>query len=192
MCGGVEISGKQIEHELNYRKDQFIFVGRLEELKGIDMLLRVWQRLGNQFSKLIICGTGELEHWCREFVSREQIKNVEFRGTVSNRDVKKIIRESRALVLPTRWYEGFPVSIVEAYSLGTPVVGPNIGNVNSLIRQGITGFTFEYSDEFSLQETVIETVKQKWNEIKIKKFCKEYFGEERNYKVLKRIYKRLN
>ena len=188
MCGGVELFGKRMECEFNDRKDQFVFCGRLEELKGIDMLLRVWKGLGNQFSRLIICGTGELEYWCREFVNREQIKNVEIRGIVPNRDVKKIIRESRALILPTRCYEGFPMSIAEAYSVGTPVIGPNIGNVNELILQDTTGLIFEYNNELSLKGVIVTATKKEWKEVK--RYYKESFGEEGNYKVLAKIYEK--
>lgn len=171
------------------RKDQFVFVGRLEQLKGIDMLLRVWQRLGNQFSRLIVCGTGELDNWCREFVKEKDIRNIEFRGVIPNRDVKKIIGESRALILPSRCYEGFPMSIAEAYSMGTPVIGPNVGNIDGLIRQGITGVKYKYNDEVSLQETIYRFSRQEWK--KVRENYEEYLSEEGNYNILRDIYEKI-
>lgn len=56
--------------------------------------------------------------------------------------MKKILANSKALILPTQLYEGFPMSIVEAYSVGTPVIGSNIGNVKSVIEERITGVIF--------------------------------------------------
>lgn len=72
--------------------------------------------------KLIVCGTGPMEEWCREFIRQNQL-HAELKGFVSNAEVRRLIAESRALILPTQWYEGFPMSIVEAYSVGTPVLG---------------------------------------------------------------------
>lgn len=184
--GGVNVFEPQLFEEHTHRKDQFVFVGRLEEIKGIDMLLRVWQRLGNHFSKLIVCGTGPLDEWCGEFLKKHEIQNVELRGYISNGEVKRIIRESRALIMPTRLYEGFPMSIVEAYSVGTPVIGPNVGNAGGLIRHGITGLTFEYNNDFSLQETVGKFVRAECGEVM--KYYKEHFAEAGNYKKLIGIY----
>lgn len=168
------------------QKDQFVFVGRLDELKGIDLLMHAWKLLGNQFSKLIICGTGPLDDWCRDFIKENRIQNVELRGFLPNDDIKKIIRESKALILPTRLYEGFPMSLVEAYSVGIPVIGSNIGNVSNLIKCNVTGMTFKYNDVFSLKNVVSEFKGKEWENIK--RYYEEHFGEERNYKILMHIY----
>jgi len=123
------------------RKNQFVFSGRLDKLKGIDLLLRVWNEMGEQAPKLIVCGTGPMEEWCRKFVEKNKL-NVELCGFVPNEDVRDILANSKALILPTQWYEGFPMSVVEAYSVGTPVIGSDIGNVKSVIEEGITGVKF--------------------------------------------------
>ena len=71
-----------------------------------------------------------------------QAGNVEFRGFVSNTEVLKIIANSKALILPTQWYEGFPMSIVEAFSVGTPVLCSELGNAGSVVEEGVTGCKF--------------------------------------------------
>ena len=58
-------------------------------------------------------------------------------GFVTNDKTLKIIANSKALVLPTQWYEGFPMSIVEAFSVGTPVVCSEFGNAGSINIEGI-------------------------------------------------------
>ena len=68
-------------------------------------------------------------------------------GLVDNKEVKKIISESKGLILPTQWYEGFPMSILESFSCGTPVIGSNIGNVGNLIIDGINGYKFDTIEE---------------------------------------------
>lgn len=120
------------------RENQFVFAGRLDKLKGIDILLEAWEKLGKNAPKLIVCGTGPLEDRCRKFVEENRC-NVELRGFVPNEETKRIIGKSRALILLTQWYEGFPMSIVESYSVGTPVICSDLGNCGSVVQDGVTG-----------------------------------------------------
>lgn len=135
------------------RENQFIFAGRLDKLKGIDVLLEAWKLMGENAPKLIICGTGPMEEWCKEFVAGNKV-NVELRGFVPNSEARKLIANSRALILPTQWYEGFPMSVVEAFSVGTPVICSDLGNVGSIVEEGVTGYKFESRSAEGLAEAV--------------------------------------
>ncbi|MBQ5884532.1 MAG: glycosyltransferase family 4 protein, partial [Clostridia bacterium] len=136
------------------RKDQYVFVGRLEEIKGIKLLLEAWKQLGESAPKLILCGTGPLEDWCKDFVEENKLNNVEFRGFIPNEDVIDIISESRALIFPTQVYEGFPMTIAEAFSVGTPVICSDLGNAGSIVEEGITGLKFQIDSVEGLLEAV--------------------------------------
>ena len=169
------------------RKDQFVFAGRLDELKGIDVLFEAWKKMGASAPKLIVCGTGPMEDWCKDFVLKSDV-NIEMRGFISNEKVKELVSESSALVLPTQWYEGFPMSIVEAFSVGTPVVCSDLGNAGSVVENGITGIKFSASSSKSLSRAI--------NGLKDYKniYCDTYeaysrlYSEEQNYKELVEIY----
>lgn len=124
------------------RLNRFIFAGRLDKLKGIDILFEAWKKMGNHAPKLIVCGTGPMEHWCQNFVEMNNI-NIELKGFVNNKEIRNLLAYSKALVLPTQWYEGFPMSIIEAYSVGTPVVCSNIGNAGDIVKENVTGCKFE-------------------------------------------------
>lgn len=89
---------------------------------------------GEDAPKLIVCGTGPMEDWCKSF-TRENDVNIEMRGFVPNNEALKLIANSKALVLPTQWYEGFPMSIVEAFSVGTPVICSDLGNAGSVVEE---------------------------------------------------------
>lgn len=134
------------------RKKQFVFVGRLDKLKGIDLLLKAWK--GIKDSELIICGTGPEEEWCKTFIEENKLFNVHMIGFVTNAQVMDIIAVSKALILPTLWYEGFPMTIVESFACGTPVIGSDIGNVGDLIEHGITGLKLKFDSVESLKETI--------------------------------------
>lgn len=172
------------------RKNQFVFSGRLDKLKGIDLLLRAWNEMGEQAPKLIVCGTGPMEEWCRRFVEKNKI-NVELRGFVSNEDVREILANSKALILPTRLYEGFPMSIVEAYSVGTPIICSNLGNPGNIVTEGITGYKFKCDDldELILAVRHLYCCENMFSEV-LEEYIRKY-SIEKNYNQLKVIYERI-
>ncbi|WP_462410342.1 glycosyltransferase family 4 protein [Neobacillus sp. Marseille-QA0830] len=166
------------------RKNQFIFAGRLDRLKGIRLLLEAWKEIKGP--DLIICGTGPEEEWCKRFIQEHELDNVKIYGYVPNTEVKKIIAQSKALILPTQWYEGFPMTIVESLSTGTPVIGSDIGNVGNVINDGVTGLKFKFNSVESLRNTI-----KKFNDMvdsSIKQFDLNYSSDV-NYQILRRIYK---
>lgn len=155
------------------RKEQYVFAGRLDKLKGIDILLEAWKQLGENAPKLVICGTGPLEDWCKSFVVENGLTSVEFKGFIQNSEVIEIISESKALILPTQLYEGFPMTIVESFSVGTPVICSDLGNTGSLVQEGVTGAKFQSDSVESLlkainrlneYENIYETSKQEFVE----------------------------
>lgn len=165
------------------RKNQFIFAGRLDKLKGIHLLLEAWMDIKD--SDLIICGAGPEKELCEEFIRDNGMSNVKMFGLVENNKLQKIIAESKALILPTQWYEGFPMTIVESLACGTPVIGSNIGNVSNLIKDGVSGRTFQYNSVESLRDAVkniTDMVESSTNQYK------ENYTSHRNYTLLNSIY----
>lgn len=136
------------------RLNQMVYAGRLEKLKGVDVLLESWRLLGEDAPRLILCGTGPLEDWCRDFICEHGIQNVQMRGFTPNAEVRRLMAQSRALILPTQWYEGFPVSIVEALSVGTPVLCSDLGNAGSIVTEGVTGRKFQPNSPEDLARAV--------------------------------------
>ena len=57
---------------------------------------------------------------------------------------------ARATVLPTLWYEGFPMTIAESLSVGTPVIVSDLGNAGAIIKEGVTGLHFPAGDAAAL------------------------------------------
>ncbi len=178
---------KQITSVTSTRKEQYVFVGRLDKLKGIDFLFNTWKKMGEDAPKLVVCGTGPMEKWCKTFIEENKV-NIELKGFVPNGEVHKVIAESKALILPTELYEGFPMTIVEAFSVGTPVICSNIGNAKSIIEEGKNGRTFKLHDADDLIHSIgmIDIS----NEDVLKIYYEKY-TEEVNYEILKRIYTRI-
>ena len=169
------------------RLNQFVFVGRLDKLKGVDILFEAWKRMGEGAIKLIVYGMGPMEGWCKSFI-KENVVNIEMRGFVPNDEALKIIANSKALVLPTQWYEGFPMSIVEAFSVGTPVICSDLGNAGSVVEEGITGYKFRYDSIESIMSAIDKMREKPLNKEKIKKIYEIKYSENANYKILNDIY----
>lgn len=168
------------------RRNQMVFAGRLEKLKGVDVLLKSWKLLGENAPQLILCGTGPLEDWCRDYIREHAVQNVQMRGFTPNAEVRRLMAQSRALILPTRCYEGFPVSIVEAFSVGTPVLCSDLGNAGSIVTEGVTGRKFRPDSPEDLARAV--GTNGGMCESTYAQYLSGYTAE-RNYETLEAIYR---
>lgn len=168
------------------RENQVVFAGRLDKLKGVDILFKAWKRMGDNAPKLVVCGTGPMEEWCKMFIQQNDV-NIEMLGFVSNAETLKIIARSKALVLPTQWYEGFPMSIVEAFSVGTPVVCSDFGNAGSIVQDGITGFRFVKSSVEDLSSAITRNRGLCATTFQV---YKTMYTAEANYRTISEIYRK--
>ncbi len=126
--------------EPEYRPgNAFVYLGRLVKEKGVATLIKAAAVAG---VSLRVIGTGPEEGALRN-LSMCLGADVSFLGYLSGSPLHDQIRSARALVLPSEWYENAPVSVMEAYALGKPVIGAAIGGIPELIREGGSGVTFE-------------------------------------------------
>ncbi|MEI3854844.1 MULTISPECIES: glycosyltransferase family 4 protein [unclassified Ensifer] len=122
--------------------DYFVFAGRLAPEKGLGTLIRA---AASSRQRLVIAGTGPEEAMLRRLVEQTGA-DVTFAGYLSGQALHRLIGEARALVLPSEWYENAPISVLEAYALGRPVIGASIGGIPEMIREGETGMTAKPGD----------------------------------------------
>lgn len=117
---------------------KFVYFGRLGHEKGLSTLI---QAAAAAKVTLVIVGTGPEEESLKNLANGLDIK-VEFLGYQTGEALHAAIRSARAVVLPSEWYENAPISVMEAYALGVPVIGADIGGIPELIREGSTGLSF--------------------------------------------------
>ena len=117
-----------------------LFVGRLFENKGVGTLLEAWGQLGGRVP-LVLAGSGPLEPEARAAAARDA--NISVLGQVSREEVQGLLRRAAFLVFPSRWYEGFPLTPVEAMAAGLPVVASRLGAVSSIVQDGTSGWLVE-------------------------------------------------
>lgn len=128
--------------------DYFLYFGRLAPEKGVATLMQAAKAAG---VKLKIAGTGPIETELHA-LQKELEGDIEFLGYQSGTTLHALIREARAMVLPSEWYENAPMSVLESFALGTPVIGANIGGIPEMVLDGETGWTFASRDVNSLTE----------------------------------------
>lgn len=120
--------------------EYFLFVGRLSPEKGVDTLLSAFGR--RPPGRLVIVGDGPEASRLRHAAP----KGVEFRGPLAASEVPAVIAGARALMLPSRWYEAAPRTIVEAYAAGVPVLASDIGALPETVEDGLTGYLVPSED----------------------------------------------
>ena len=115
----------------------FVYVGRLSSEKGLHTLVRA---AALARVPVVLVGTGPIADELRLLADHVEA-DVRFLGHLTGADLHAAISSSRAVVLPSTWYENAPISLMEAYALGRPVIGSAIGGIPELIREGETGST---------------------------------------------------
>jgi glycosyltransferase involved in cell wall biosynthesis len=130
----------------------FVYAGRLAPEKGLATLVRA-AALSRQ--QLVLAGTGSEEAALRR-LTLELGADVVFAGYLDKPELQRVIGEARALVLPSEWYENAPVSVLEAYALGRPVIGTRIGGIPELVVHNETGILVESGNVTMLAEALAD------------------------------------
>jgi glycosyltransferase involved in cell wall biosynthesis len=116
-----------------------LFVGRISEEKGIKTLLKAWLSLDDN-SLLKVAGSGPLE------ALLPGKNNLTALGQQSAEEISRLMQQAAFLVLPSEWYEGFPLVLVEAFAHGLPVLASRLGSMADIIKDGETGLLFAPGD----------------------------------------------
>lgn len=128
-----------------------LFVGRLSAEKGVQVLLDAWEKLAGKIP-LKIVGDGPLA--AEIAINAARLPEVELLGRKSGAEVISLMRNAQFLLFPSIWYEGFPMTILEAYSVGLPVIASDLGSMSSIVEPGRTGLHFRPGDPQDLAAKV--------------------------------------
>jgi len=134
--------------------DYLLYFGRLSLEKGIDVLLRALT-LTKSKVKLKIAGSGPEAERLKKMVEELKLENrVEFLGNLSPRDLKPVINQAKAVIIPSVWLENMPFSLLESLALGKVVIAAKTGGMSELIKPEISGFLFERGNSQDLAEKI--------------------------------------
>lgn len=170
---------------LDDQREGFLFVGRLSSEKGIRTLADAMRMAAGKWQCTVV-GTGDEDGLLRN------LDGVSLAGWQDGAAIQQRMRASRALVMPSIWYENFPRTLVEAFSCGLPVIASRLGAMATLIRDGETGLLFDPASADDLCKK-LEWANTHPDEMARmgKNALREYteqYTPQRNYQTLMAIY----
>ncbi len=126
----------------------YVYVGRLEPVKGPDLLVDAWrQQTSDARRRLLIVGGGSLEDSLKATVEEAGLRDVTFVGPTD--DVLKYLQAADVFVLPSIW-EGISNALLEAMAVGIPAIASDVPGNQALVKHGATGMLFKVGDRDSL------------------------------------------
>lgn len=201
-----------------------LFVGRLSEEKGPQLLVEAWRKLGRRRENyeekagssgerrprndsasvlegpvqggipLRIAGDGPVFEKLSGEAKAGGVAEMKLLGRLSREEVRREMLGARFLVFPSIWYEGFPMTIAEAYACGVPVIASRLGSMAEIVRDGVTGLHFEAGSAADLAAKVMWAWSHPEEMTRMGRAARaEYeakYTPERNYEMLMEIYRR--
>ncbi len=132
---------------------RFFFAGRLEEIKGVRDLLDAYAAGDLELGTLVLAGAGgELEG--EVIAAAKSSRYIEYLGRLSRTSVLAQLRRARALLLPARWHENNPMSLLEARAVGVPVICTDMGGLPEMVEHGVDGLVVASAEPRALSDAV--------------------------------------
>ncbi|HLZ47242.1 MAG TPA: glycosyltransferase family 4 protein [Candidatus Limnocylindria bacterium] len=133
-------------------KTNILFVGRVEPRKGALYLVRAYAKLKQRYpeTRLIIVGRGPQLGDLREFVHREQVRDVLFAGRVSDVEKARFYKTADVFCAPSTGQESFGVVLLEAMAAGTAAVASDIHGYKKVVQRNVSGLLVEPRDADAL------------------------------------------
>ena len=167
-----------------------VYFGRLSKEKGLLTLIQAMKSCPDITLKII--GDGPLRESLELSVRDAGAKNVTFLGYKTGGELKTEIKESMFVVLPSECYENNPLAIIEAFSMGKPVIGSRIGGIPELVKNNETGFTFDTGSVQDLKNKISFFADHPGLIVKFGKnarsFAEDKFNADKYYEHLLYIY----
>lgn len=170
------------------RNDHFLFIGRFVSEKGVKVLLDAFSKAP---FKLVIYGYGPMDQEVRN--STRLHPNISYLGALPHDKLSEELRNCTALVFPSIWYEGMPLTLLHAFSTGTPVIASNIGAMSFMIEDHHNGLHFRMGDAADLAQkleywnNLPETEKEAYG-LRSRKTYEDGYTPEGNLKSLRSVY----
>lgn len=159
----LSVNGDLVPDGMPLPYSYFVYAARLEKVKGIFVLLEAFHKWETerkctgkipeeQVPKLFLLGTGPDEAAVKAYIERNNMEHVICLGFTAHDKALRLIRHAKAVLYPSLWYEGFPMTIVESLACSTPVIASDTPNLAEKIKDGENGFLFRTSDTAGLCE----------------------------------------
>lgn len=173
-------------------KGYFLYVGRLERVKGIQYLLEAMTKLPEKI-KLHIVGEGFEEEYFKNTAKKLNLDNVIFLGYKSKQELEEEYKNCIATILPCRWFETFGLTIIESFLSAKPVIASRMGGIPEIIDNGKNGILIEPGNVNQLVDAMLNLYKNQDTAIKMGNLgrikAEQQFNPELHYEKLIKVYK---
>ncbi|MDR4499611.1 MAG: glycosyltransferase family 4 protein [Candidatus Scalindua sp.] len=134
----------------NYKDDEqkphkpyFLFVGRLEKIKGVQNLIPVFKNYSG--AELLIAGDGEFGETLKSLAKGND--NVRFLGRTNHCELRKLYKNALAVIVPSICYEVFGIIIIESFSMKTPVIVNDVSAPTDVVQESGGGYVYNNEKE---------------------------------------------
>jgi glycosyltransferase involved in cell wall biosynthesis len=183
-----------VENDPGQRKDAgdyALFVGRLSPEKGVNVLLKAWTLLNIPLS-LKIAGDGPTRNELEAQVQEGNMQNVHFLGRLDREQTQQTMKGASFLIVPSLWYEGFPMVLAESFACGVPILGSRLGAMQEVIDDGCNGLHFTAGSSADLAEKIVWAYEHSTRMVEMGRNARwkfeTHYGPEANYASLRQIY----
>ncbi|MGA7753676.1 MAG: glycosyltransferase family 4 protein [Candidatus Sulfotelmatobacter sp.] len=167
-----------------------LFMGRLSPEKGCWTLIHAFEQM--PAVKLKIVGTGPMEQELRDYIRDKKLQNIEVLGFKSGAEKWDILRNSFCLVLPSEWYENFPISALEGFMASKPVIASRMGGLPYIVEEGKSGLLFESGNAGELAGRIQYLADRPEEAMRMgacgRHLTETKYGPEQGYSNLKEIF----
>ena len=126
--------------QVDYTKNKYyLYVGRISKEKGVDMFCKA---ISNLNLKGIVVGDGDQKQ-----ILEKEYPDIEFVGWKNSMEVKEYMKKAKALIFPSRWYEGAPLTPLEAMQYGIPLITSDCNAAIDYVKNGENGVSYHTYEE---------------------------------------------
>jgi glycosyltransferase involved in cell wall biosynthesis len=174
------------------RRDVVLYVGRLTPEKGVEYVIRAWLEMGASAPPLRVVGEGPLREALERLAQSRGAAKIEFLGGIAPEFVVRELSVAKLLLVPSIWFEGFPLVLQEAFAVGTPSAVSNLGSLPTIVQDGSNGLVFEPRSP----KAIVELIGRVWgDEALLAKLSagarasfEAHYTEDKNHRELMQIY----
>ncbi len=169
------------------REPSFAFVGRINEEKGVQTLVKQWVEKKIPYS-LHVFGGGPLFLSLKNIVDKSGMNNIFLHGAMSREDVAKYLRQMTAIIIPSEWYEIFGLVAIEAWSQGIPAITSTFGSLPELVKKSGAGISLDLEGD-NLFNTLQKISDITYRQNAVEYMAKNHFSDE-YYLSLKKVFQK--
>lgn len=169
-----------------------LYFGRVHKSKGILTLIEAAAPLKQV--PLYIVGDGEAMPEVQQIIEQNGCEHIHLLGFKQGDELQELILNSICTVLPSEWYENCPMSVLESFAYGKPVIGADIGGIPELIDNEVDGFLVPSAGAEALREKLLWMFEHKTEAVEMgkagRKKMETEFNADIHYEKIMKVYQK--